>query len=269
MNFQTISTSQKLPKSDGLTGGYLADGVTPGPLLAKALDYINANIGAMVEAIKDRHLSHNTVIILSAKHGQSPQTPSALTRIPDGPIIDALNAAWAVTHPGATLVAFAIDDDGMLMWLNDRSDAATSFAKDWLLHHSGTGNDINGNPKAYTASGLSTVFAGEAAADYFNIAPGDARVPDIFGISQYGTVYTGGHGKIAEHGGANPQDRDVPLVLSGDAVEHLVNNSTVETTQIAPTILRLLGLNPNALKSVQIEHTSALPDIPTKSEAAP
>jgi hypothetical protein len=33
----------------------------------------------------------------------------------------------------------------------------------------------------------------------------------------------------------------------------------VETTQIAPTILRLLGLNPNALKSVQIEHTSALP----------
>ena len=36
-------------------------------------------------------------------------------------------------------------------------------------------------------------------------------------------------------------------------------NSWVETTQIAPTILRLLGLNPNALRSVQIEHTRALP----------
>ena len=37
MNSQTISTAQKLPTSDGLTGGYLADGVTPGPLLTRAL----------------------------------------------------------------------------------------------------------------------------------------------------------------------------------------------------------------------------------------
>ena len=261
MNFQTISTAQKLPKSDGLTGGYLADGMTPGPLLASALDYINTNVGAMAEALKDRHLDHNTVIILSAKHGQSPQTPSALTRIPDGPIMDALNAAWATAHPTAPapLVAFSINDDGMLIWLNDRSDGATSFAKDFLLHHSGMGNDINGNPRAYTASGLQTIFAGAAAAAYFHVAAGDARVPDLFAISQYGTVFTGGHGKIAEHGGANPQDRDVPLVVSGDPVEHLVNNSTVETTQIAPTILRLLGLNPNALEAVHIEGTRALP----------
>ena len=35
-------------------------------------------------------------------------------------------------------------------------------------------------------------------------------------------------------------------------------NTAVETTQIAPTILRLLGLNPQALKSVQIEGTQGL-----------
>ena len=40
MNFQTVSTAEKLPTSDGLTGGYLADGVTPGPLLSRALDYV-------------------------------------------------------------------------------------------------------------------------------------------------------------------------------------------------------------------------------------
>ena len=260
MNFQTISTAEKLPASDGLFGGYLADGVTPGPLLASALDYINSRVGAMAEAIKDRHLDHETVIILSAKHGQSPQTPSALTRIPDGPIMDALNFAWATAHPAASLplVAFAIDDDGMLIWLNDRSDAATSFAKAFLLNHSGVGNDINGNAKGYTASGLTTVFAGADAAAYFHVAVGDSRVPDLFGISQYGSVYTGGKGKIAEHGGANPQDRDVALFVSGAGVDHSVNDSWVETTQIAPTILRLLGLNPNALPAVQIEHTKAL-----------
>ena len=175
--------------------------------------------------------------------------------------MDALNAAWAVGHPkAAPLVAFSIDDDGMLIWLSDRSVAATSFAKDFLLHHSGTGNDISGNPKAYTASGLKTVFAGAAAAAYFHTAAGDVRVPDIFGISQYGSVYTGGHGKISEHGGANPQDRNVPILLTGAGVdEHLVNRSSVETTQIAPTILKLLGLNPKLLKAVEIEHTAVLP----------
>ncbi len=262
MNFQTVSTAEKLPTSDGLTGGYLADGVTPGPLLSRALDYIDAKVGDMVQALKKRGLSRSTVIILSAKHGQSPQTPSALTRISDGPIIDALNAAWATLHPGApSLVAFSINDDGMLIWLNDRSAAATNFAKTFLLSHSGVGNDINGNPKPYTSSGLSQAFAGKDAADYFNVPAGDPRVPDVLGISQYGVVYTGKKAKIAEHGGANPQDRDVALVVSGAPIEGGgdVVNREVETTQIAPTILQLLGLEPRALKAVRIEHTATLP----------
>ena len=253
MNFQTVSTAEKLPSSDGLAGGYFADGQTPGPLLSRALD-------SMVEAIKDRGLSRETVIILSAKHGQSPQTPSALTRIPDGPIIDALNAAWAAAHPGAgDLVAFSINDDGMLLWLNDRTPAATSFAKSFLLGHSGVGNDVNGNPKPYTSSGLVQVFAGSDAAAFMHVSVNDTRVPDLIGISQVGSVYTGKKGKIAEHGGDNPQDRNVPLLISGRPIESAgVENAPVETTQIAPTILRLLGLDPDALKAVQIEHTAAL-----------
>ena len=262
MNFQTVSTAEKLPSSDGLAGGYLADGVTPGPLLKRALDFINTKVGAMTDAIKARHLQEDTVIILSAKHGQSPQTPSALTRIPDGPIIDALNAAWTAAHPGTgDLVAFSINDDGMLLWLNDRSTAAELFAKNFLLNHSGSGNDINGNPKLYTGSGLANVYAGSDAAAFMGVPFADARVPDIVGISQYGVVYTGKKKKIAEHGGNNAQDRDVPLVVSGNPIEDAGNivGSPVETTQIAPTILKLLGLDPNALKAVQIEQTAGLP----------
>ena len=262
MNFQTVSTAEKLPTSDGLTGGYLADGVTPGPLLSRALDYVNGKVGDMLAALQAQHLEHSTAIVLSAKHGQSPDTPSALTRIPDGPIIDALNAAWATAHPSSTspLVAFSVDDDGMLIWLNDRSRTATRFAKAFLLSHDGVGNDIAGNPKPYTRSGLTKVYAGRAAARYFGVPNGDPRVPDVFGVSQVGVVYTGKQGKIAEHGGVNPQDRDVPLLVSGDPVgHHEVDGHWVETTQIAPTILRLLGLDPRALKAVQIEHTQTLP----------
>jgi hypothetical protein len=264
MNFQTVSTAEKLPTSGGMAGGYLADGVTPGPLLAGALDFIDAQVGSMVAELKARGLRSSTAIILSAKHGQSPDTPSALTRIPDGPIIDGLNAAWTAAHPGAgALVAFAIDDDGILMWLNDRSDAATSFAKDYLLGQSGIGNDINGNPKPYTSSGLRSAYAGADAAAYFGVPGGDARVPDVLGIAQYGSVYTGKQGKIAEHGGDNPQDRGVALLVSGAPLAHgrwhHRIGSAVETTQIAPTILQLLGLDAHALQAVQIEHTQALP----------
>ena len=267
MNFQTVSTAEKLPSSDGQAGGYLADGTTPGPLLAGALDFVDRQVGTLVAALDVAHLTARTAIVLSAKHGQSPRTPAALTRIPDGPIIDALDAAWEqATGSGTPLVAFAIDDDAMLLWLNDRSPQATLFATEFLLTRSGIGNDIAGNPKPYTRSGLEAVYPGAAAAAYFRAQPGDSRVPDLFGPAQYGVVYTGGKKKIAEHGGADPDDRDVPLVLSGPPVSHAggfvrpeaLAPFPVETTQIAPTILKLLGLDPNQLQAVRIEHTSAL-----------
>ncbi|MEU3339446.1 alkaline phosphatase family protein [Streptomyces sp. NPDC006668] len=259
MNFQSVSTAQKLPASDGLTGGYTSKGV-PGPLLAKNLAYVDRQIGAFLGELRKRHLASSTTVILSSKHGQSPTDPSALTRIDDGPLLDGLNAAWKSAHPGAgDLVAHAVDDDAMLLWLTDRSQAATDFAKAYLLAQSGTGNGIDGKAKPFTAGGLKTVYAGAAAAHYFHVKPGDSRVPDLFGISQYGVVYTGGKKKIAEHGGAHADDLDVPLVVSGAATPHGVRvNRPVRTTQIAPTILRLLGLDPRSLDAVRIEHTPAL-----------
>ena len=269
MNFQTVSTAQKLPRSvtatsgtTKLPGGYEPGGTIPEPVLRGALDYVDTRVGAMLAAIDRAGLARSTVIILSAKHGQSPQDPTELTRIDDGPILDALNAAWKTAHPSSVrpLVAFAVDDDGMLIWLNDRSATATDFAKRFLLGYSGIGNDVAGNPKPFTASGLRDVRAGEDAADLFHVPGADPRVPDVVGISQVGVVYTGGKGKIAEHGGANPQDRDVALVVSGASIPRgRVVGEDVETTQIAPTILQLLDLDPHQLRAVQLEHTRALP----------
>jgi predicted AlkP superfamily pyrophosphatase or phosphodiesterase len=262
MNFQSVSTAQKLPTSGGRPGGYMADGVTPGPVLANALQFVDSQLGSFVKEIHAEGLDENTTIILSAKHGQSPTDPAALTRIPDGPLLDGLNAAWKTAHPGAgDLVAHSTDDDAILLWLTDHSQAAADFAKTYLLAQSGQGNDINGHPEAFTASGLATVFAGRDAAKYFGVPAGDPRVPDVFGIVTHGVVYTGGTSKIAEHGGADPQDRNVPIVLAGVGVDDAQTvREPVETTQIAPTILRLLGLNPGELKAVQREHTRALLD---------
>jgi Type I phosphodiesterase / nucleotide pyrophosphatase len=263
MNFQTISTAQKLPTSNGLTGGYLPGGKVPGPLLSRALDYINTKIGAMVAEIKSQGLASSTAIIISAKHGQSPTNPADLARVPDGPIVDAINAAWTAAHPGAgNLVLFSIDDDGMLMWLSDRSQAATEFVKHFLLTHSAAGNDINGNPITVRASGLRRVFAGAQSAKFFGVPNSDPGHPDVFGVVQHGVVYTGGKGKIAEHGGIGKQDRNVPIlvVLPGHRDGQVIDEP-VETTQIAPSILALLGLEPRDLQAVRIEHTRVLPDL--------
>jgi hypothetical protein len=261
MNFQTVSTAQKLPTSDGQPGGYLADGVTPGPLLQNALSYVDKQVGRFVAELAARGLADRTAIIISAKHGQSPTVPAQLTRIPDGPIVDALNAAWDAAGHTGDLVAFAIDDDAMLMWLTDRSPAAADFAAAFLTSHSGTGNDITGAAKPYTASGLAHVYAGAAAAAFTGVPPGDNRVPDLIGITQLGVVYTGKQGKIAEHGGDAPADRDVPILVAAPGGHGRTVDQPVLTTQIAPTILRLLGLDPADLAAVRAEHTRVLPGL--------
>ena len=83
----------------------------------------------------------------------------------------------------------------------------------------------------------------------------------MFAIAQVGTIYTTGT-KIAEHGGDNPGDRDVPLVVyAPGTVQPGQSSSRVETAQVAPTILKLLGLSPGSLQAVQREGTQVLPGL--------
>jgi Type I phosphodiesterase / nucleotide pyrophosphatase len=267
MNFQTVSTAQKLPTSDGLAGGYKANGA-PGPLVSRALDFVNAEVAQMQAALAHNGLASSTTIVLSAKHGQAPEDLTTLRRVDDGAIITGLDAAWSAAHPGAAdLVSFAVDDDGMLMWLSDRQPPALAFARHYLLTHSAPAN-VSTDPKGtfsttVNASGLTRVYTGARADTFVRARRNDTHAPDVIGIAQPGVVYTGGVSKIAEHGGNAPADRDVALVVSGAGVRHHASNSdSVQTTQIAPTILELLGLNPGSLQAVQIAHTEVLPGRP-------
>jgi hypothetical protein len=265
MNFQTVSTAQKLPTSrtEGdlsgtAKGGYLADGATPGPVLINALDFVDQSLGSMVNALKGRGLYDSTAIIVSAKHGQSPMNPAALNRINDGQIIAALNVAWNSSHPSATpLVALGVDDDGILLWLNDRSDAATDYASQFLQNYNDSTASVDGKP--VTSAGLSQVYVGAAAARLIGVDLSDPRVPDVIGIAQYGVVYTSHKAKIAEHGGDHLEDRNVPILVEWrGAAGGTAVTAPVETTQIAPTILQLLGLDPDDLRAVRIEGTQPL-----------
>jgi arylsulfatase A-like enzyme len=237
----------------------------PGPLMEGALDYVNAALQRMADTIRADGEAGSTAIILTAKHGQSPLNNNQLQRINDAPIISAVNAAWTAEHPSnPTLVVQEADDDGLLWWLSDRSQAATEFVKNYLWTHTAPAVNFAGQTITVQHSGLRRIFAGEQSARFFGVPYSDPHHPDVFGISQVGTIYTTGS-KIAEHGGDNAGDRDVPLVVYAPGnVQAGRSDQWVETTEIAPTVLKLLGLDPNQLQAVQEEGTQVLPGIATR-----
>jgi len=278
MNFQAVSVAEKLKSSPAtligpdslgkytegpkLLGGYLPGKTTPGPLLSMALDYVNAQLERMVNEIHNKGLTGSTAIIVTAKHGQSPLDPNQLRRIDDGPIIASINNAWNLTKPSRTpLIVAGTDDDLWQSYLSVKTQPAADFVKNYLWNHSAPGVLYNGTTVSVPHSGLAKIYAGKDSADFFGVKYSDPRHPDVFGRVQVGVVYTGGS-KIAEHGGDNPGDRDVPiLVFAPGNVKPTSNHKWVETTQVAPTILKLLDLNPQHLQAVGIEHTEVLPGL--------
>jgi hypothetical protein len=281
MNFQAVSVAEKVDSPATITknpdgtytvgptklAGYLPGTKTPGPLLSSALNYVDAQLDKMVDTIRHEGLQSSTAIIVTAKHGQSPQNPLLLKRIKDGPIIDAINTAWtAQTGDQNDLIVAGTDDDLWQSYLSVKTQAAADFVKSYLWNHSATAvlynNDgVDRGTEQVAHSGLAQIYAGHGAAEFFGVPYSDPRYPDVFGRVQVGVVYTGGS-KIAEHGGDNPGDRDVPiLVYAPGTVDHGSSGRWVETTQVAPTTLKLLGLDPSSLKAVQQEGTQVLPGL--------
>jgi len=74
-----------------------------------------------------------------------------------------------------------------------------------------------------------------------------------------GVIYTGGKGKVAEHGGFAHDDTNVIMLISNPSYSPRSVNAIVQTAQVAPTILRILGLNPQALIAARNEGTTVLP----------
>jgi len=96
----------------------------------------------------------------------------------------------------------------------------------------------------------------------FNDPGHDSRTPDILVQPVYGTIYTTSKKKNAEHGGFSFGDTNVGLIVSNVNLHPAVVKTPVATSQVAPTILQALGFDPNALQSVQVEHTEDLPGLP-------
>ena len=266
-DFQTLSVAQKATFATG--GGYLDASFTPGPQVTDAIAYIDASLGRIVAELKQRGLYRSTAIIVTSKHGQSPSDHSKLVK--NGDTLSALlqsnqyldkdgnygqNATKSGNlNDGTGLVGtgFVQTDDVGLIWLRDQHQLAqvVKTLKD-NLGCNAPGICADG-PNAYLLYGprLAAAFGD----------PREGRTPDIVVQPNPGVIYTSSKSKDAEHGGNAPDDSHLGLVVYVPGARHAGQtvDDRVLTTQVAPTILRLLGVDAKQLHSVAVEGTRVLP----------
>ena len=232
MNFQAVSVGQK-------TAGYLDDAGTPTAALLSALNFVDESLERMVRELKRRDLFESTLIIVSAKHGQSPIDP-ALRRIVSSKLIPGI-----VEGVNTGLLAQATQDDIALLWLTDQTQTAATVSA--LKAHR---SDIH----------ITSTLSGNGVTGMFTDPRTDSRPPDVIAIVEPGVIYAKLTAtKVAEHGGFNHDDTNVPILVAAPGFHGRTATDSVETRQIAPTILAALGLDPGALEAVRIEGTASLP----------
>jgi Type I phosphodiesterase / nucleotide pyrophosphatase len=236
-NFQSVSVGEKLAVDpvSGLKGGYTDVLGTPGQALAGQLEFIDRSIGRFVQELKAQRLYSSTLIVISAKHGQSPIDVTKRRGIGGGQPSLAIGSADA----------FDISDDGSLIWLTDPSLAAGVVAN-------------LSTPANQQALGIQEIFAGQSLRNKFNSPSRDPRTPDIILKVNTGVIFTGGS-KLSEHGGFNEDDVHTALLLSLEGMDGAVVKSAVSNQQVAPTIIKALGLDPNDLEAVRKEQIHVLP----------
>jgi hypothetical protein len=272
MNFQAVSVGQKLiePKSavrtDANTGGYEDAQGTPRPKMLAEIQFVDAAIGEMVAALNEEGLFDSTTFIITAKHGQSPIDPNRFFPIPGASGNNGTPPSGII--PNLLPAVYRDPNNGLGLAEDDISQI-------WLADSSRTGDAVTALENAATAIGLGQIYFGASLNTLFNppgvpnnpgpccfLRPGgDPRSPDIVLIPNVGVVYTGNLKKQSEHGGYAWDDTNVMLLVSNPHIHARTIHSFVETAQVAPTILEILGLDPDKLDAVRKEGTPVLPAV--------
>ena len=268
MNFQAVSVGQKLANDPYGDTGYADPAVVgasgiPNPGLLNAIMFVDRSIGSMVNALKNKGIYNDTLIIVSAKHGQSPidinkinnngyphfSLPGCAAPPPTAKGCRLDDSLYTTLVPPLATGGNLTDDDVALLWLPFTSQSSTEMYVSKLSE-----------PRNEWTLGIKQIYSGTSLQLRYNNPLQDSRTPDILVETNYGVIYTGGS-KIAEHGGISEDDTHVALLVSGPSLKETEIKSPVTTMQIAPTILKALGLNPNHLQAVQMELTQVLPGL--------
>jgi hypothetical protein len=144
----------------------------------------------------------------------------------------------------------ATEDDVSVLWLKKGVPVETAVA---LLETDAT------------EIGLGEILYGPTLAPTYNVGgtgPGeDSRTPDIIVTPNIGMTYSGSTSMIGDHGGFAHDDTNVMMLVANPSFAPLTVSADTQTIQVAPTIVKALGLNPAALDAVKIEGTPVLSEV--------
>ncbi len=213
------------------------------PKLAETMNFVDRSLMRLTTELKESRIFDSTMIIITSKHGQSPVDVRQRRVIDRKLVRDAVNSV----SPG--LLAHASLDSIGLIYLHDssRTTAVAQALRDRAAEL--------GILRVYSGSSLELLLPAN-----------DPRSPDLVIQPTLGVFYTEGidnaaaKALLAEHGGMLDEDVQVPLIVSAPGQQGQVNRSAVLTSQIAPTILRALGVDPAKLDAVRLEGTATLPN---------
>ncbi|MGA2813211.1 MAG: alkaline phosphatase family protein [Candidatus Acidiferrum sp.] len=255
MNFQSVYTGQILIESGTGTGGYQNAAALPSAELLNEIEYVDTSIGEIVNALKHADIYDNTLIIITAKHGMSPIDPKLLVTNPSNTPATLLGTAIPASESPLTGGIGATEDDVSVLWL--KKGASVTSAVQLLESNA-------------AAIGLGQIFYGPTLALNYNVGglePGqDSRSPDIIVTPNVGMTYIGVGSALGDHGGFGHDDTNVMLLVANPRFSRQTVSNPTTTTQVAPTILKALGLDPQALDAVRIEGTAVLPEVAAQLE---
>lgn len=144
-----------------------------------------------------------------------------------------------------------------MIWSNQSDDIALIF----LTNNSDTQTAVQNLNKSRDALKIDDIIFGDRLiSEGFGNPQTDKAVPDIIVRPQLGIIYTKTNAttKIAEHGGISDDDRHVACFASNPKLKKTQFKKKISTKEVAPTILKVLGLDVGALEGAKKEDTAVL-----------
>lgn len=228
----TVNVAQKL-------AGYADGDAAPTGGVTQAMDYLDAQMKRIVDALRDNHLYDSTMIVLTAKHGNTPIDVTMKKIISEPEFCAQIDAVQK------GLNAQCVVDTVGLVWLKDQLKTGAVVAR--MLE----------NREKF---GIQKIYWGETLKLKWNDPLKDPRMPDIIIQPVQGVMYGDPTSpKLAEHGGFFDEETNVALMMSYPGATGATVRTAVTTTQIAPTLAVALGIDPAELQAVRQEGTTVLP----------
>jgi hypothetical protein len=258
MNFQSVYVGESVYEAGVASGGYKNAAGLPSQKLLKEIGYVDTAIGQIVSALQAASIYNNTLLIITAKHGDSPIDPTRY--VADGnntpaTILATNNMIPFSESPLNPTGIGATEDDVSVLWLKKGVSVPAAVK---ILEQNAT------------AIGMGEIYYGPSLWLNYNVGgwePGDdPRTPDIIVTPNVGVTYSNSTSMIGDHGGFAHDDTNVILMVANPSFTAQTVASLVATRQIAPTIVQALGLDPTALDAVQAEGTQVLPEVATQLE---